>query len=83
MKDKLSNLTIEEITNLIYSISIKEIEFIAKNIKKIKDPVGFNDDDEFFQIFEKEAVPILNNPFQKIRERTSLYSDKQMSEYPN
>lgn len=32
LKDKLSNLTQKEITNLIYSI--KEIEFIAKNIKK-------------------------------------------------
>lgn len=38
---------------------------------------------KFFQIFEGEIIPILNNLFQKIGEGNFLYSDEQMNEYSN
>lgn len=70
LKDKLPKLTSKEIQNLTSHISIKEIEFVIKNLptKKSSGLDGFTC--EFYQTIQEEITSIL--VFKKTEEEGTL-----------
>lgn len=66
LKDKLPKFTSEEIQNLTSPISIKEIEFVVKNIATKKSPGPDVFTGEFYQIVMEEIISILHKVFRKI-----------------
>lgn len=59
MKDKLPKLTSEEIQNLTSPISIKEIEFVVKNLATKKSPGPDAFTGKFYQTVAEEITSIL------------------------
>lgn len=68
----LPKLTQDVIHNSNNSITVKEIEFAVKSLKK-KQSLGTDGcTGKFYQIFKEELMPILYSLFQKLEEERTL-----------
>lgn len=67
-KTQTTNFTQEEINNLTSSLSIKDIEFVIKNLPTKKTSCPNNFPGGFYQTLKKEIISVLHKLFQRIEE---------------